>query len=249
LDTVKGCLFCNRENPFGCYNNCYAANIASRYGFDFSRPVTRDFVRDETQPYLFSGMVDTKHRDGVIQRIRKMKMPFVRIGEMGDPSENWQHTLNICRAIKSAMKSIVIITKHLKSLSQEMLNELWNLDVCINTSISALDSQGEIDRKIVQYHKLKGYCNSVLRVVSCDFNLANPQGKKLAMIQQWIFKNTKVIDTVFRTNKNNPLVVAGIIKVKKVKFLKSMSLASIFNSRAFLGRCEDCPDMCGINLM
>ena len=44
------------------------------------------------------------------------------------------------------------------------------MNIIINTSISALDNDYEIEYKLNQYNNLKKYCKSILRIVSCDFN-------------------------------------------------------------------------------
>ena len=42
LDTIKGCSGCNKERPKGCYDDCYAYNITSRYKqVDFTVPIKR----------------------------------------------------------------------------------------------------------------------------------------------------------------------------------------------------------------
>ena len=247
LDTVKGCGICLEKNPRGCYDDCYAKNIASRYGFDFSKTIKRDFHRDDKQLYFF-GFQDEHHLNRIVYDIKKIKMPFVRIGEMGDPSLDWSHTIDVCKQISVSDKPIVIITKHWKIIPKELLQEIKKLNICMNTSISALDDEFEIEHRLKQFHRLKKYCNSILRIVSCDFNKNNYEGLQRAFIQDELFRNDKIIDTVFRPNKNNPLVINGIINVKKVKFLKSEILASIFNKKTYLGNCNNCPDMCGVNL-
>lgn len=245
IDTIKGCGICLSGKPSGCYDNCYAKNISLRYGFDFSSPVKRDFYRDKDQLYLFN-LQDEKHQNKIIKKIMKIEMPFIRIGEMGDPSENWDHTIDVCKIISYAKKPIVIITKHWKTITNDLLREIEKLDICINTSISALDDDYEIEHRLNQFHRLKNYCNSVLRIVSCDFNKKNKEGEIRSIIQNELFKYDKNIDTIFRPNLNNPLVAKKIINVKKVKFLKSNVLASIFNKKTYLGHCDNCPDMCGV---
>jgi hypothetical protein len=246
LDTVKGCSVA-QANHKGCYDNCYAQNIASRYAFNFGLPIKRKFEYDTNQLFL-PGFYDTKHENEIIKQIKKINMPFIRIGEMGDPSEDWNHTLNICKVIAYAEKPIVIITKHLKLIPEDILNQLAGFSICINTSISALDNWDELDRRLRQFHKLKKYCKSVLRIVSCDFNRDLPEGETRAKIQAELFKNDKIINTVFRPSLENQLVVKGVIKTKKVKFLKSDILASVYYDNSYLGYCGGCPDMCGINL-
>jgi hypothetical protein len=245
LDTVKGCRILTKKEK-GCYGDCYANNIASRYGFDFSEIAKRNFYRDKSGQLYFLNFYDSKHEDEIIKQIEKSEAKFIRIGEMGDPSEDWEHTLNVCKIISQANKPIVIITKHWNILTDEQLEEIQKLNICINTSISALDNDDEIEIRLTQYNRLKKYCNSVLRIVSCDFNKENHEGYLRSIIQDELFKNENVIDTIFRPSKNNPLVKNKVINVQKIKFLKSEVLASVFNINTYLGNCENCPDMCGV---
>lgn len=247
LDTVKGCSCCETEKPNGCYDDCYAKKIASRYKIDFIHPVKRDFIDNSLQLH-FPDFYDSDHILDILKELKHINMPFVRIGEMGDPSENWEHTINVCSIITAAKIPIVIITKHWKKIPDGLLKSIRLLDLCINTSISSLDTQPEREHRLQQYDRLQNYCKSVLRVVSCNFNTDNELGYKMAEIQKQLFENDKVLDTVFRPSSNNPLVVNKIINVEKVKFLKSTMLASRYRKNAYLGRCETCTDMCGLNL-
>ena len=165
---------------------------------------------------------------------------------MGDPSEDWDHTFRVCDKIAIAGKPVVIITKHWKIIPDYLLMKIGKMDVCINTSISALDDEIQIEHRLEQFHRLKGICNSVLRIVSCDFNRDNADGFDRAIIQEELFKLGRCIDTVFRPNDKNFFVVNGIIKTRKVDFLRSRVLASVYHDGAYLGRCETCPDLCGV---
>jgi hypothetical protein len=245
LDTIKGCSGCNQSRPLGCYDNCYAQNIASRYNFNFQETVKRCFNENNKQLY-FLDFSDTQHLCETIQNIKKIEMPFVRIGEMGDPSEDWEHTIKVCSAISCANKPIVIITKHWNIIPDNLLSTIRLLNITINTSISAMDTEIEIDNRLKQYKRLKKYCNSVIRIVSCDFNKENKEGHRMSILQDKLFKNDNIIDTVFRPYKNNRMVTENVIKVKKVKFLRSNVLASMYNKNAYLGMCDTCPDMCGV---
>jgi hypothetical protein len=245
LDTIKGCESGLFENEKGCYSDCYALKTAKRYGIDFSKSIERNFI-------------DEAHRLQIIKQIEKIDMDFIRIGCSGDPSENWEHTLNIIKQIRhnsqlslfdiSSKKQIVIITRHWKNLTNEQLNEIKKYNICINTSISALDNKKLIDNSLKEYNRLKPYCKSVLRVITADFNTDNKIGYKMSLIQNELLKNENVIDTVFRPSSKNEFVLKGIIKVKKMAFMKSKALVSKFNKKAFLGKCENCLEMCGIKL-
>jgi hypothetical protein len=244
LDTVKGCSGCNSKRPRGCYGDCYSWNIAARYGRDFSNIVSRDFTRDYSQFRLFD-FDDAKSTSDILRAIKKIKMPFVRIGELGDPSEDWEHTLNVCRIVQGIKKQIVIITKHWKIIPDTLLPDIKN--ITINTSVSALDDDSEIEHRLFQYERLKNYCNSILRIVSCDFNKENKEGNRRSITQDVLFNHGEIIDTVFRPTSKNPLVANGIINTKRIKFLKNTMLASMHNPSAYLGVCDECPDMCGID--
>jgi len=244
LDTVKGCRVCG-VRPGGCYGECYAQKIASRYKLEFNNPVIRDFYVDTQQMMLFD-LQDERHLSRVINEVANVDMPFIRIGEMGDPSEDWEHTIAVCEKLRPAMKPIVIITKHWNVIPDNLLTTVNSLGLCINTSISALDTDEEIEHRWNEYNRLKPYCNSVLRVVSCDFNVETKEGKRMNTTQDQLFDNDRVIDTVFRPSATNQLVTGGAINVEKVKFLGSTMLASKRNKNAYLGRCDSCPDMCGV---
>lgn len=245
MDTTKGCSYGSAHGGKGCYSDCYARKIADRYGFNFGKTVNREFVNDENQFYMF-GFSDRSHKYQIIKQIKSIDMPFVRIGEMGDPSDNWDHTLSVCKEISVAGKPIVIITKHWKIIPESFLDDVSKLDLCINTSVSALDSEEQLQHKLTQFSRLKEVCNSVLRIVSCDFNKENEEGLKRSSVQDKLFEITPHIDTIFRPSPDNPFVINKIINVKKIKFLRKDVLASVFNKDTYFGMCNTCPDMCGI---
>ena len=235
LDPSIGCNSGMANEIGGCYNDCYAAKSSKLYGYDFSKTVFRKFENEA-------------HRKLIVNQINKISLDFVRMGTSGDPSENWEHTINILKAIDKCNKQIVIITKHWTLLSEEQLNYLSNINVCVNTSVSALDKPFLIQNCIEQYQRLKPYCKSILRIVSCDFNLENGKGKQLAQIQHMLFKNEDTLDTVLRVNKRNELVKNGIINVTQSLFLGKKALVSKFNKSTYFGKCSICHEMCGLNI-
>lgn len=245
LDTIKGCKSGLLENEKGCYNDCYAFKTAKRYGIDFSNSVLRSFENEQ-------------HKNLIVKQIEKIDMPFIRIGCSGDPSENWEHTINIIKQIRessqlslfdiSSTKQVVIITRHWNVLTDEQLQKLSKYNICVNTSVSALDNDYLISKSLNEYERLKTYCKSVLRVVTCDFNELNNIGKVKSEIQRKLLKNENVIDTVFRPSKKNEFVVNEIINVKKMGFMKSKVLVSKFNKKTYLGKCNTCLEMCGLNV-
>src|SRR6478735_6619087 len=185
LDTIKGCESGMLENPKGCYNDCYAFKTANRYGIDFSKSIERHFENEA-------------HKQLIIRQIEKIDMSFIRIGCAGDPSENWQHTIDIIKQIRdssqltffdiSSTKQIVIITRHWKQLTDLQLKEIEKYNICINTSVSALDNEKLIQNALNEFERIKQHCKSVLRVVTCDFNESNQIGKEKSEIQRQLLK-------------------------------------------------------------
>lgn len=235
LDTSKGCCSGLKQNKNGCYGECYAVKYSKVYGYNFNVSVNRNFK-------------DTKHIEQILNQIENIDMPFIRIGVSGDPSENWNNLLSTLKLLAFSKKTFVIITKHWQNLTDLQLKHISRLNVCINTSVSALDNSLLLNNKLNQYNRLKNYCKSVLRVVSCDFNTNNLTGLFLNDLQEKLFNNELVIDNVLRISKNNPYLTYGIIKANEYDFLKTKVLMSKKNKQTFTGYCKNCPDMCGINL-
>jgi hypothetical protein len=235
LDTSIGCFSGMANEKGGCYGDCYAAKSAKLYGYDFSKTVYRDFANE-------------KHRRYILNKINKVKLDFIRIGTSGDPSENWNHTISILKKIDTCNKQVVIITKHWTNLTKEQLEYLSTINVCINTSVSALDKTCLLNNCIEQYNIIKKYCKSILRIVSCSFNIENETGHKLHKLQNDLFKNDGVIDTVFRVNKNNKLVKDGIINISETLFLGKKATVSKYNKSTYFGKCSTCFEMCGLNV-
>jgi len=235
LDTSIGCKSGMDNEQGGCYNDCYAAKSAKLYGYDFGKTVLRDFK-------------DEKHRVSILNKINRINLDFVRIGTSGDPSESWSHTIKVVNDIKHCNKVIVIITKHWTNLTIEQLEFLATVNVCVNTSVSALDNPDLLENSLIQYHILKKYCKSVLRIVSCDFNKNNKMGLTLSLVQDELFKNDGIIDTVLRVNKNNPLIKNEIINVSKSEFLGKKTIVSKFKKSTYFGKCSNCHEMCGLNV-
>ena len=237
IDVVKGCSQgISRHGAKGCYDACYAASIAKLYGYDFSVSVVRK-VKTHT------------HARNIMNQARAAPFGFFRVGTMGDPSHSWEETVNVvCWLAPHATP--IIVTKHWQSASDLQLGRLVEVGAIINTSISALDSSRMLlhrENEIKRYVTLGGM--SVARVVSCDFNMNNATGARLAAIQDGLFNHTPMIDNPLRITNKHPLVVRGIVSVRKVRDITSMKSISIpTDSETYLGHCSACPDLCGVNL-
>ena len=235
LDTTKGCLSGMKQSSGGCYGDCYAARSSKRYGYNFAKTITREFE-------------SLKHLELIRDQIMSIDMPFIRIGVSGDPSENWGHTVSVVKLIQGCGKCVVIVTKHWNPLTDNQIKVLSKCDVCFNTSVSALDNPTLLKHRLAQYNRLKLYCKSILRIVSCDFNLSNLSGMCFNETQKELFKNQLIIDTILRVSPNNKYVLSGTINTENAKFLGNSRLVSRHNNKTYFGRCDGCPEMCGLNV-
>ena len=235
------------HNPNGCYSDCYAARTAKRYGLDFSKSVKRNFR-------------NASHLAGIVRQLKRIDMPFVRIGCSGDPSEDWDHTIGVCLDIceiaraqsefwpllwRGFRNQIVIITRHWNILTEAHLRGMSQMNICVNTSVSAMDSPQEIYRSLSQYARLAPFCKSVLRVITCNFNRNNEHGRFMGEVQSELLRNPNVLETVFRPSPDNELVVSGAIIAKRAKFLSGYGLASKRLENIYFGYCQTCPEKCG----
>jgi hypothetical protein len=233
IDSIMGCPSGMAQDG-GCYGDCYAARTAKRYGIDFATAVLRGFENEG-------------HKEQILSQISRIKMPFIRLGASGDPSENWEHTMKILRVLSRANTELVIITRHWNQLTNLQLQQMEKMNLCVNTSVSALDSDTDRQHAVAQFNRVAPYVKSVLRIVSCDFNTSNETGRKMAEIQKRLFEYSPTIDTVFRPSKSNHLVTSGIVNAKPHFFNGKKQLASKANVKTYMGKCGTCQEMCGVN--
>ena len=235
VDTVKGCTEGMRSAPDGCYGECYAAKIAARYGIAFDHSVSRGFV-DRWQ-----------HRDILVRQLRMHPLSWYRIGVMGDPSHDWDHTLAVIRHLRPAEKTAVIVTKHWKVLTDDHIAQMQELDVVVNTSTSGLDTDAQIRHRIGQYERLRHYgIPSVNRVVTCSY-ADTGWGREREERQDYLLGLGPVIDTPLRVQATNPRVMSGeLVTIHRIDAVGGGTLLSLHDPAVFLGNCTDCPDQCGV---
>lgn len=224
LDPFKGCSNGMKENPKGCYSACYSARIAKGKGWNFNKTMYRYFE-------------DNIHYKHILEQLAKLQ--YIRMGCHCDPSHDWNHTMVIISDIKAVIKDIVIVTKHWNIIPDNELKYLKNLT--INTSISALDTPEQIEIRYLQYLRLKPYCNSVLRVNTCDFN-----DERLNKKQNELLSNMNVIDTALRLPKTHKLVIDGTINIQDYMYLKKRQTISKHDNNIHTGNCKNCLDKCGL---
>lgn len=236
IDVVKGCTEgIKARNGTGCYGGCYAANIAKFRGIDFSKSVTR-YVKSKA------------HAREIELAVKNSPVGFFRIGTMGDPSHAWKETVETVEWL-APFSIPVIITKHWHIATDDQFARLVACGAVLNTSISALDTDEELahrEAQISRYAILGGI--SISRIVSCDFNRKHPEGRRMAEIQDRLFKKANTLDNPLRVRKNHYLHTSGIIKLKSVLDLQSVRTISVLNSKTHIGHCAACPDKCGLSL-
>lgn len=232
VDTVKGCSLGMKARPgTGCYGACYAATIASMRGYDFPVSVSRKIIPEE------KGMIERK--------LMSHGSNWFRIGTMGDPSHDWNGTVEVCEWL-GKLKTPVIVTKHWVVPTDAQLERLKAAGVVFNTSISALDTPEELNHRLLQLHRIAGLgLVSVARIVSAKFG-DTEQGRAMAEIQDRLFKLSPQIDNPLRVPKNHPQVISGDIIVEKRRDINAEVFMSLHHKNAFTGKCQDCPDQCGV---
>lgn len=235
VDVVKGCTAGMSARPgTGCYGACYAASIAKFRGIDFTKAVTR----------TVHSVVEAKK---IEDAVRHSPNGFFRIGTMGDPSHAWKETVETVEWL-APFAVPVIVTKHWRVADDSQLARLVKCGAILNTSVSALDTAAELshrERQIQRYSTLGGV--SVARIVSCEFNRDNPGGLRMDKIQKRLSQYPSVIDNPLRLAMNHPLVTSGMVKVSRVQDLASVRTISLNNPESYVGRCEACPDQCGLS--
>lgn len=238
VDVVKGCTAgIAAHGEKGCYQACYAANIAKFRGIDFSRAVVRT-VQNRAQAKAIENAV------------KNSPLGFFRIGTMGDPCHAWEETVKTVEWL-APFSIPVIITKHWKKASDGQLQRLVKCGAIINVSVSALDSDDHLEARVGEirrYALMDGA--SVARVVSCDFNTDHPEGARMDAIQRQLFALKPMIDNPLRAFSTHQLVQEGIIRLRKIKDLAAERTISIApDSKTYLGHCSGCSELCGAGML
>lgn len=235
VDTVKGCtLGIAAYGPRGCYNACYAARTASRYGIDFSRSVSRRL-----------GSMSWRR---VWREVANHPASWYRIGTAGDPSHDWEHTVAACERLASTGKIPVIITKHWRIATDEHLKRLRAVGAVFNTSVSGLDTDAEIRHRLFQLMRV--HCagiRSVARVVTCKFG--DTDEARIANARQAFLLSIRPhIDNPLRLSRSDPRVQSGFILGRTVsEAIGGGKFVSLHDDGVYLGRCDECPDQCGVS--
>ena len=236
VDTVKGCtLGMNARPGVGCYDECYAAKTAKRYGIDFSTSVSRQFMGRE-------------HRDTLIKQLNTFPETWYRIGTFGDPCHDWKHTIAVIRALRFSKKTAVIITKHWIPLTDKHIADLKWLGAVVNTSTSGLDTDQELRHRVKQIERLRDAgVRSINRVVTCNFGTSE-WALACKAKQDYLLTIKPIIDNPLRPSLSNPHVVNGdLLVTRRPDAVGGGKIVSLSDPNAYLGTCQGCPDQCGVD--
>lgn len=236
IDTVKGCTSGMRAYPNGgCYGECYAYKNAVQYNFDFTVSVSRQFMGRE-------------HKGTLIKLMITYPVGWYRIGTAGDPCHDWKHTVAICNALWHIHKVPVIITKHWEILEDWQIEKLRHLKAVINTSVSGMDTDGELKHRMGQRERLRSMgIKSVLRIVTCKFGTSE-WARTCQEKQEYLLSCLPIIDNPLRARISNPRVINGdIIITRRDESVGGGKYVSLNCPTAYLGTCGDCPDQCGVD--
>lgn len=233
VDTVKGCsLGLERYPNGGCYGECYAFKVAKMYGLDFTKSVSRKITPSKLPQILAT--------------VEAHRANWYRIGTFGDPCHDWDNTCDVCEALRFTGKKAVIITKHWKPLTDVQLMRLQYVKAIINTSVSGMDTDGEIDYRVAQINRIKkAGIRSVCRVVTCKFGNSE-WSKRCLENQKYLLSLFPVIDNPLRCGNDNEHVINGDIVVeKRPESVGGGKTVSLHSDDVYLGKCNGCFDQCG----
>jgi hypothetical protein len=237
IDTVKGCTVGMEKYPVGgCYDECYAFKLSRRTGVDFRKSISRKIL-------------DREHLATLLKLLKTFPISWYRIGNMGDPSHDWDNTITVINALRHAHKIPVIVSKHWVSLQSDQIKKLKQLNAVFNVSTSGLDSDDEIKYRVEQLARLRYEgLQSICRVVTCKFGRSQ-WAQNCNDKQNYLLSLVPAIDNPLRTKLSNKYVLRGDIEIMKKKDSiggggKNVSLNS---KKTFIGKCDDCPDQCGID--
>jgi hypothetical protein len=235
IDTVKGCSLGMAAYPNGgCYGECYAAKGCKRSGIDFAKSVSRRLHTNW-------------HRSTMKRLMGESGLSWYRIGTAGDPSHDWGNTTHVIRALRPMDMTPVVVSKFWKPPTDEQVNTLARFGAVVNVSVSGMDTDREIEQRLMQHDRLRDAgVLTVLRVVTCRYG-ATEWARECDDKQSWLLTRGTIIDNPLRASANNPRVLDGsIICERRPESIGGGKLVSIHNNSVYIGKCDQCPDQCGI---
>jgi hypothetical protein len=235
IDTVKGCARGMAAYPDGgCYGECYAKRAADRFGIDFAKSVSRKLHT----PW---------HRGTLCKIMAESGLSWYRIGTAGDPSHDWANTAAVCKALFPMKMTPVIVTKCWIPPTDQQLETLRRAGAVANISVSGMDTDAELRHRLAQRERFQDAgIRAATRVVTCHYGTSE-WARSCAEKQAHLLSLVPVIDTPLRASRRNKHVQAGdIILGRRDDSVGGGKMVSLHSDSVHIGRCEECPDQCGI---
>jgi hypothetical protein len=235
IDAVKGCADGMAAYPDGgCYGECYAARTANRFGIDFTQSVKRQL---HTQ----------WHKSTLTRMMGESGLSWYRVGTAGDPSFSWSHTIQIIRRLWFMEMTPVIVTKCWREPTDEQLDKLRQAGAVVNISVSGMDTDIELEHRLAQRKRfMQAGIWTIARVVTCAFG-PSEWARTCAEKQAYLMSLNSVIDNPLRPSVSNWRVLEGdIITTHRSDSVGGGKVVSLHSASAYLGKCEGCPDQCGL---
>lgn len=225
LDPVKGCssTFCEW---------CYARESCARYHILFNVPVPQVLREDLLRKDL-----------------RMCSLDWVRIGVMGEPSEDWELTAKVAKVCAEEGKRVAIITRLLKLPNHSELQTLADIGTVINWSISPTDPVEFIKSR---WESVRTYPYLVLRLLTFAF----ADGCEESKMQAWLSSiHPHILEQparVFRTLRVWPKLdhkryhhpPSYIVGSKGPS--RWLTAGPVLNVPVCCGHCSSCPWKCGL---
>jgi hypothetical protein len=128
-DLFLGCLPATQI----CYGSCFAARGAFAAGYDFGVRVENILDADLLASDLRALPADQR---------------FLRNGWNSDPSWSWPKALTLAALVRQSGRCTVFITKHFRPFDPAALSGLVDVGTELRVSVSALDTDGQLRRRL-----------------------------------------------------------------------------------------------------
>ncbi len=200
VDPFLGCPLGTQHDGLGCFGACYAAFTCRKLQVDFEFSVKQELV------------VELLRAD-----LRKVKVPWIRIGIMCEPSVDWELTIKVCRIVREAGKIPVVITRFWRPPTSEQLRELAEAGVVVHASVSALDSDESLrlrEKLCREYLTLGGLW--VWRTITFHFTDLTDEG-----LTHWDKQDLLMSGEFGMTAERQPLVLETPARIKKGKKVRN----------------------------
>ncbi|MDR0218440.1 MAG: hypothetical protein LBI71_06070 [Enterobacteriaceae bacterium] len=139
-DVVTGCL----PESMACYGMCFSAVSSWKEGIDFGKRIDNQLDED-----IF---ISDLHALPETQK-------YIRCGWNSDPSWNWSLSTRMAELAREANLLMIFITKSFRKIQDDILKRLVAVKTEIRVSVSALDTNEQLKRRIEfieQYRRAGG---------------------------------------------------------------------------------------------